>query len=187
MYKGVSAAYSIILLSYWQLAFSGYWAFGSQVQLFILSSLTIPEWTIVMANVFAVIQISGCFQVLHFWDCHLLTYTYFKERMLSNVSSDSVRLRNCLWRLAFASMPFFGDFVSICGAIGFTPLDFVFPALAFLKAGRMPKNARLRLVMHVLLHLTIAAWFSIVAVVGCIGAVRFIVIDVKTYKFFHDM
>ncbi|RZS22254.1 hypothetical protein BHM03_00054998 [Ensete ventricosum] len=181
MYKGVSAAYSIILLSYWQLVFSGYWEFGSQVQLFILSSLTIPEWTIVMANVFAVIQISGCFQIY----CRL-TYAYFKERILSNVSSDSVRLRNCLWRLAFASMPFFGDFVSICGAIGFTPLDFVFPALAFLKAGRMPKNARLRLVMHVL-HLTIAAWFSIVAVVGSIGAVRFIVIDVKTYKLFHDM
>ncbi|KAF7804679.1 GABA transporter 1-like isoform X1 [Senna tora] len=57
-------------------------------------------------------------------------------------------------------MPFFGDFVSICGAIGFTPLDFVFPALAYLKAG---------------------------TVLGCIGAIRFIVEDVKTYKFFHDM
>ncbi|CAD5192304.1 unnamed protein product [Musa acuminata subsp. malaccensis] len=193
MYKGVSAAYSIIVLSYWQLAFSGYWAFGSQVQPFILSSLTIPEWTIVMAHVFAVIQISGCFQIY----CRP-TYAYFEERMLSKVSSDGVRLRNCLRRLAFtsaymvlvtlvaAAMPFFGDFVSICGAIGFTPLDFVFPALAFLKAGRMPKNTRLRLVVQVL-HLAIAAWFSIVAVVGCIGAVRFIVIDIKTYKFFHDM
>lgn len=63
MYKGASAAYSIIVLTYWQLAFFGYWAFGSDVQPYILASLTDPKWTIVMANLFAVIQISGCFQV----------------------------------------------------------------------------------------------------------------------------
>jgi hypothetical protein len=63
MYKGVSAAYTIIVVSYWTLAFSGYWAFGSQVQPYILSSLTAPRWAIAMANLFAVIQIAGCFQV----------------------------------------------------------------------------------------------------------------------------
>jgi len=63
MYKGVSAAYTIIVVSYWTLAFSGYWAFSSQVQPYILSSLTAPRWAIVMANLFAVIQIAGCFQV----------------------------------------------------------------------------------------------------------------------------
>ncbi|KAF2314808.1 hypothetical protein GH714_036693 [Hevea brasiliensis] len=55
MYKGVSAAYVVIILTYWQLAFCGYWAFGSEVQPYIVASLTIPEWTIVMANLFAVI------------------------------------------------------------------------------------------------------------------------------------
>lgn len=64
MYKGVSAAYTIIVLSYWQLAFFGYWAFGSNVQPYIVASLTTPMWTIIMANLFAVIQISGCFQVI---------------------------------------------------------------------------------------------------------------------------
>jgi amino acid permease len=88
--------------------------------------------------------------------------------------------------LIAAAMPFFGDFVSICGAIGFTPLDFVFPAVAYLKVGRMPKNTGLRLSMQ-LLNFAIASWFSVVAVLGCIGAVRFIVEDIKTYKFFHDM
>uniref|UniRef100_A0A2P2NJ63 Amino acid transporter transmembrane domain-containing protein n=1 Tax=Rhizophora mucronata TaxID=61149 RepID=A0A2P2NJ63_RHIMU len=63
MYKGISAAYGVIILTYWQLAFSGYWAFGSDVQPYILTSLTIPEWTIIMANFFAVIQILGCYQV----------------------------------------------------------------------------------------------------------------------------
>lgn len=118
--------------------------------------------------------------------------------MLSNKANSHFPLRNQLIRLIFtsiymvlitliaAAMPFFGDFVSICGAIGFTPLDFVFPAVAYLKAGRMPKNTRLRLSIQ-LLNFAIASWFSVVAVLGCIGAVRFIVEDIKTYKFFHDM
>ncbi|MBA0727741.1 hypothetical protein Golax_000703, partial [Gossypium laxum] len=189
MYKGVSAAYSVIVLTYWQLAFTGYWAFGSQVQPYIVASLTVPKWTIIMANIFAVIQISGCYQIY----CRP-TYAYFEERLASNRTS---MLKNGLIRPIFTSiyivvitlvasaMPFFVDFVSICGAIGFTPLDFIFPVLAFLKAGKMPKNKAVGISMRIL-NVGIAAWFSIVAVVGCIGAIRFVVEDVKTYKFFHD-
>lgn len=194
MYKGISAAYSVIVLSYWQLAFFGYWAFGSEVQPYILASLSNPEWTVIMANLFAAIQISGCFQIY----CRP-TYAYFEERMVSNHESrNHFSTRSRLVRLCFtsiytglvtliaAAMPFFGDFVSICGAIGFTPLDFVFPALAYLKAGNMPKNTKIRVLMR-LLNVFLVFYFSIVAVLGCIGAIRFIVEDVSTYKFFHDM
>ncbi|XP_076914916.1 GABA transporter 1-like [Bidens hawaiensis] len=190
MYKGIGAAYTVILLSYWHLAFFGYWAFGIDVQPFILASLTTPGWTIVMANIFAVIQISGCYQIY----CRP-TYAYFEEKMTASKQTNRFALENHLLRLAFtsiymglitlvaAAMPFFGDFVSICGAIGFTPVDFVFPVLAHLKAGKMPKNSS----PVVILNIVIATWFSAVAVMGCIGAVKFIIDDIKTYKFFHDM
>ncbi|KAK7345817.1 hypothetical protein VNO77_16429 [Canavalia gladiata] len=198
MYKSISAAYSTIVLTYWQLAFSGYWAFGSQVQPYILASLSIPEWTVVMANLFAAIQISGCFQIY----CRP-TYAYFEERMgsksnKSTTTTSPFPLRNHLARLSFtsiymvlitliaAAMPFFGDFVSICGAIGFTPLDFVFPALAYLKAGSIVKTSKLGCLMRPL-NILIAICFSIVAILACIGAIRFIVEDIKNYKFFHDM
>ncbi|KAL6208693.1 hypothetical protein ACLB2K_019639 [Fragaria x ananassa] len=195
VYKGVSAAYGIIVLSYWQLAFTGYWAFGSQVEPYILSSLTVPQWTIVMANIFAVVQISGCFQIY----CRP-TYAYFEERLLSSeTATKHASLQNKLVRLVCtsmymllitvvaAAMPFFGDFVSICGAVGFTPLDFVFPAMAYLKARRgRHQNTKMYLSL-LLLNFAIVVWFSAVAVLGCIGAVKFIVEDVKTYKFFHDM
>ncbi|XP_058086318.1 GABA transporter 1-like isoform X4 [Magnolia sinica] len=192
MYKGVSAAYMIIVLSYWQLAFSGYWAFGSSVRPYILASLMIPEWTIVMANLFAVIQISGCFQIY----CRP-TYAYMEERMLSK-NSSRLHIRNILVRLVLtsgymvlvtliaAAMPFFGDFVSICGAVGFTPLDFVFPAIAYLKVGKLPKKMVLRVLLQIL-NIVIAACYSVVAILGCIGAIRIIIKDVKIYKFFHDM
>ncbi|KAK8674469.1 hypothetical protein V6N13_112760 [Hibiscus sabdariffa] len=194
MQKGVSAAYSVIVSTYWQLAIIGFWAFGSQVQPYIVDSLTVPKWTIVMANIFAVVQISGCYQIY----CRP-TYAYFEERLVSDTSNSSASMfRNRLVRLTFTSvyivvitlvasaMPFFVDFVSICGAIGFTPLDFVFPVLAFLKAGKMPRNRLLCISMRIL-NIAIAAWFSVVAVLGCVGAIRFVVEDVKTYKFFHDM
>ncbi|XP_058760616.1 GABA transporter 1-like isoform X2 [Vicia villosa] len=193
MYKSISAAYTVIVLSYWQLAFCGYWAFGSQVQPYILASLSIPEWTVVMANLFAAIQICGCFQIY----CRP-TYAYFEGSIKSNKSPGHFPLRSQLIRLFYtsiymslvtliaAAVPFFGDFVSICGAIGFTPLDFVFPALAYLKAGSIAKNSKIGILMK-LLNILIATWFSIVAVLGCIGAIRSIVEDIKNYRFFHDM
>ncbi|KAJ0981582.1 hypothetical protein J5N97_009837 [Dioscorea zingiberensis] len=193
MYKGISAAYGIIVLSYWSLAFSGYWAFGPTVQPYILSSLTIPQWTIVMANIFAVIQISGCFQIY----CRP-TYAYFEGRLLSKNANYRTRISYYLRRLSLtiiymtlitliaAAMPFFGDFVAICGAVGFTPLDFVFPSLAFLRSGKMPQKPRLRISVQII-SISISVWFSIVGLLGCIGAIRFIILDLKTYKFFHDM
>ncbi|KAF7035281.1 hypothetical protein CFC21_046193 [Triticum aestivum] len=189
MYKGVSTAYTLIVVSYWTLAFSGYWAFGSGVQPYILSSLTVPRWAIVMANIFAVVQITGCFQIY----CRP-TYAHFEER----IQAKNMAYRAWLWRLMYtsaymatitlvaAAMPFFGDFVSVCGAVGFTPLDFVLPALAFLKAGKLPKNLGLRRTVKALCC-AVAVLFSAIGVLACIGAIRAIVLDVKTYKFFHDM
>jgi len=128
------------------------------------------------------------------------TYGYFEEGtgLKSNKSTTYFPYRNRLTRLIFtsiymvlvtliaAAVPFFGDFVSICGAIGFTPLDFVFPALAYLKAGRAPNNSKLGPFLRPL-NILIATCFSLVAILGCIGAVRLIVEDIKNYKFFHDM
>ncbi|KAK1692003.1 hypothetical protein QYE76_008700 [Lolium multiflorum] len=189
MYKGVSTAYLLIIMSYWTLAFSGYWSFGSEVQPYILSSLTAPAWAIVMANLFAVIQITGCFQIY----CRP-TYAYFEER----IQAKNTRRKAWVWRLMYtsvymaaitlvaAAMPFFGDFVSVCGAVGFTPLDFVLPALAFLKVGKLPKNPGLRHAIKAL-GSTVTVFFCVVGALACIGAIRAIVLDIKTYKFFHDM
>ncbi|XP_020519783.1 GABA transporter 1 isoform X3 [Amborella trichopoda] len=126
------------------------------------------------------------------------TYAYFEENMLSKDQTGLFRIRNRLVRLfatslymvlitcIAAAMPFFGDFVAICGAVGFTPLDFVMPLIAYVKVGKLPKNRSLGLSVKAL-NLFIAVWFSGVAILGCIGAVRFTVKDAQTYKFFYDM
>ncbi|KAF3781029.1 GABA transporter 1 [Nymphaea thermarum] len=161
MYRRVLLAYGVTSLSYWQIAFTGFWAFGSGTQPYILASLTTPEWTMLMANVYAVVQIAGCFQIY----CGP-TYAYFEGKMqygsICNVPNSCKHLVQfaftsiymVLITLFASAMPFFGDFVAICGAVGFTPLDFRFPALFFIKAAKL----------------------------GCTGATRSIVKDIKTYR-----
>lgn len=63
MYKGSSLAYGVIAVSYWTVAFMGYGVFGNVVNPYLVNSFVGPDWLITMANVFAVIQVLGCYQV----------------------------------------------------------------------------------------------------------------------------
>jgi hypothetical protein len=110
-----------------------------------------------------------------------------------NPKQGPFSLRNALSRLGVttvytvivtliaAAVPFFGDFVALCGAIGFTPLDFIIPIIAYLKV-RNPKNRFLWVV-----YVTIIVLYTIVAILGSIGAIQFINRDTARYKFFGNL
>ena len=83
--------------------------------------------------------------------------------------------------LVAAAIPFFGDFVALCGAVGFTPLDFLIPILAFLKV-RNPKNPLVKGANVVILVV-----YSVVAILGAVGAIKYIHQDVSHYKFFANV
>jgi amino acid permease len=63
MYKGASLAYGVIAVSYWTVAFLGYAVFGNAVNPYLVNSFIGPDWLITLANIFAVIQVLGCYQV----------------------------------------------------------------------------------------------------------------------------
>ena len=63
MRKGISMAYTMISSTYFTVAISGYWAFGQTVLPYLLNNLTTPTWPITIANIAAIIQITGCYQV----------------------------------------------------------------------------------------------------------------------------
>jgi amino acid permease len=186
MYKGICLAYSVITTTYWLVAFLGYWAFGFAVQAYVVNSFSGPNWAITMANVFAVIQVAGCFQIY----CRP-TYQYF-EFQLMNPKQHRWSLYNSLARLLVtsiytalvtliaAAMPFFGDFVALCGAIGFTPLDFIFPILAFLRV-KKPKSR-----VFWAFNIGIVVLYTLVAILGAIGSIRYIVKDTVRYHFFQN-
>jgi len=187
MYKGASLAYGVIAVSYWVVAFLGFAVFGNGVNAYLVNSFTGPTWAITLANIFAIIQVLGCFQIY----CRP-TYFYF-ELKLMNPKQGPFSLRNALSRLGVttvytvivtliaAAVPFFGDFVALCGAIGFTPLDFIIPIIAYLKV-RNPKNRFLWVV-----YVTIIVLYTIVAILGSIGAIQFINRDTARYKFFGNL
>eukprot|EP00249_Psilotum_nudum_P019310 c27188_g1_i8 orf=703-1689(+) len=188
MYKGISAAYAVIIVTYWTVAFVGFWAFGSTVNAYLLNSLTGPRWAIVLTNILAIIQIAGCYQIY----CRP-TYAVFEEKFMRLKDKEPLSLHNCLVRLCItsiyivvitlvaAALPFFGDFVALCGSVGFSPLDFVLPVVAYLRV-RRPKNWSVCIV-----NVIIVVSYTFVAILGSIGAVRFIAIDIKNYRLFGNI
>lgn len=63
MYKGSTLAYTVIAVSYWTVAFMGYAVFGNTVNPYLVNSFFGPDWLITLANIFAIIQVLGCYQV----------------------------------------------------------------------------------------------------------------------------
>lgn len=77
---------------------------------------------------------------------------------------------NIFWALTHAAsapagclFPFFGDFLALAGAIGFTPLDFVLPPLLWTWVNKpaLPLKA---------FNYTIAAVYSVVGILAAVGA-----------------
>lgn len=63
MRKGIGMAYTLISSTYLTVAIAGYWAFGNGVQAYLINSLSTPTWPVTIANLAAIVQITGCYQV----------------------------------------------------------------------------------------------------------------------------
>lgn len=75
-----------------------------------------------------------------------------------------------------ALLPFFGDFVALVGAIGFIPMDFILPIVMWLSVRKPHKWWSWSI------NIGIVAFYSIVAILACVGAIRQIHIDVGNYQ-----
>ncbi|KAF6250431.1 lysine histidine transporter-like 5-like protein [Scenedesmus sp. NREL 46B-D3] len=186
MYKGVSLAYGIITVTYLAVAITGYWAFGYAVNPFVVYSFPGPQWAVTLALLLAVVQIVGCYQIY-------TRPTYeFVEVMLARHDEGPMSPWNAGMRLVITSVymlvvtticcmiPFFIDFVALVGALGFTPLDFILPVLLFMAARKTP-------LWWKLLNCFLAVAYTVVGVLGCVGAFYFIIDHARTYKLFADL
>lgn len=64
MWRGVVAAYLIVIICYLLVAVSGYWAFGAHVDDDVLISLENPSWLIALANLMVFFHVLGSYQVI---------------------------------------------------------------------------------------------------------------------------
>ncbi|KAK9831715.1 hypothetical protein WJX74_006848 [Apatococcus lobatus] len=186
MYGGVIMGYSVISLSYLAVTIAGYAAYGYAVAPFLVNSFTGATAPITMANIFAILQVVGCYQIYS-----RPTFEYVYMRVLDN-RAPIWSLKNVCGRLWVTTayvvlitficclIPFFGDFVALVGAVGFTPMDFVLPIWLYL-ACRKPKG------IWRWFNILIASFYSLIAVLGAAGAIRFIIDDASTYAVFNNL
>ena len=116
------------------------------------------------------------------------------ETKMADVRQGRFSLRNVLPRLVFRSLyiaiatffaamlPFFGDIISLIGAFGYTPLDFVLPMLFYQIVFKPSRRTAI-----FWLNWSIIIVFSIVGVMGCIASVRSIINNATTYHLFADI
>ncbi|KAF2321697.1 hypothetical protein GH714_001594 [Hevea brasiliensis] len=177
MFKGRCVCYSVILVTFLTVAISGYWAFGNQAEGLILSNF-----------------VSNGKPLVPKWFVYLQPTNEVLERTFADPESKEFSARNVIPRVVSRSLsmiiattiaamlPFFGDIISLIGAFGFMPLDFILPVVFFNLTLKPSKRSYV-----FWLNTTIAAVFSVLGVIAAIAAVRQISLDAKTYRFFANV
>ncbi|KAL4860241.1 GABA transporter 1 [Chlorella vulgaris] len=188
MYKSVALCYSVISAGYLMVTIAGYWAFGNAVNPYLPLSFVGPTWAVRMSEFFALLQIVGCYQIY----CRP-TYEVAEDYLMDQ-SKSPMSLRNVLARFAVTTtycailtligcaMPFFGAFLALCGAIGFTPLDFIMPLYLYNKVHKQKMNKGVWVT-----HWALIVLYTLVGIVAAIGAVYFIIQFASDFSFFADI
>ncbi|XP_058751036.1 GABA transporter 1-like [Vicia villosa] len=194
MFKGLSVCYAIVIVTFFTVTISGYWAFGNESQGLILSNFVdngkplLPKWFIIMSNAFTIAQLSAVSAV------YLQPTNEVLEQTFGDPKSPQFSTRNVIPRvisrsiaitiatIIAAMLPFFGDINSLIGAFGFMPLDFVLPVIFYNLTFKPSKRSTI-----FWLNVTIAVVFSILGAIAAIAAVRQIVLDAKNYQLFANV
>ncbi|XP_038895473.1 lysine histidine transporter 2-like [Benincasa hispida] len=183
MWKGVVIAYLIVALCYFPVALVGYFVFGNSVQDNILLSLDRPAWLIILANIFVVIHVIGSYQVyampvFDMMECFLVKKMKFKPSRCLRFVSRSLYV--ALTMFVGMTLPFFGGLLSFFGGFAFAPTSYYLPCILWL-AIKKPKRFSLSWFVN---------WICIILGVALmllapIGALRNIIIQAKTFKFYN--
>lgn len=195
MFKGLCLCYTVVAVTFFSVAISGYWAFGNRAEGSVTynfrlddGTILVPKWFLTMTYVFILLQLSAVGVV------YLQPTNEVLEGLFADPTKPQYSIRNVVPRLIFrtlaiviatliaAMLPFFGDINSIIGAFGFLPLDFVVPSVVYNLTFRPSKRSIL-----FWLNVVIATVSSALAVLGSISAVRQVVLDAKTYKLFANV
>lgn len=84
-------------------------------------------------------------------------------------------------RFMAALLPFFGDINGVVGAIGFIPLDLVFPMLPYNMALKPTKSS-----FSFWINNAIIIIFTGVGLVGSFASIRKLVLDASKFKLFSN-
>ncbi|KAF5730062.1 putative amino acid transporter [Tripterygium wilfordii] len=192
MLKALLMCYTVIFVTFYSTAVSGYWAFGNKSNSNILNSLMpdsgpslAPTWVLGLAVIFVLLQLLAIGQVYS-----QVAYEIM-EKKSADVNQGMFSKRNLIPRMILrtlymifcgfiaAMIPFFGDISGAVGAIGFIPLDFVLPMLLYNMTYKPQKSS-----LTYWINMSIMVVFTGVGILGAFSSVRKLVLDAKRFKLF---
>lgn len=188
MQKALYLQFTVGIVPFYAVTFVGYWAYGSETSSYLLNNVHGPKWIKAMANVAAFLQ-SVISQ-------HIFAnpiYEYFDtmfgrgEESVYSAHNWTVRLvarGTYLAATTFmaALLPFLGDFITITGALSTIPLTFVLANHMYIKVKGNDLSS-----LSKTWHWANTCFFAILAAAATVAAIRFIIVDSKTYSVFADV
>lgn len=194
MMKGLCLCYIVAVSTFISVAVSGYWAFGNAAKSNIFDSMSpvngvhlVPRTLLVTAYAFVFLQLLAISVV------YLQPAFEVLESRFADIDKGRFSMRNLLPRLLarsvfvglatfFAAMlPFFGDINALMGALGYTPLVFVFPLIFYNILFKLPKRS-----FKYWLNLGLIILFSLLTLLGSLAALGQLVLDAKKYRVFAN-
>jgi amino acid permease len=194
MAKGLVMCYSVIFVTFYSAAISGYWVFGNKSSSNILKSLMpdsqsplAPTWVLGLAVVFVLLQLFAiglvysqvAYEIMEKKSADVRQGVFSKRNLIPRILLRTVYMLFCGF---FAAMlPFFGDLNAVIGAIGFIPLDFVLPMLMY---NMTYKPSRSSFIYW--LNICIMVVFTCAGLLGTFSSVRQLVLDASKFKPFSS-
>ncbi|GLU05946.1 hypothetical protein SLE2022_230190 [Rubroshorea leprosula] len=194
MVKGLAMCYTVIFVTFYLAAFSGYWAFGNKAYSNILKNLMLDDGpslalTIVvgLAVVFVLLQLFAiglvysqvAYEIMEKQSADVNQGMFSKRNLIPRVVLRTLYMIFC--GFVAAMLPFFGDIRGVVGAIGFIPLDFVLPMLLYNMTYNPPKSS-----CTYWINIFIIIAFTGVGILGSFSSIRKLVLDAKNFKLFNS-
>ncbi|XP_021723936.1 lysine histidine transporter 1-like [Chenopodium quinoa] len=182
MWKGSLIAYIVVALCDFPVAIFGYLVFGRHVNDNVMISLEKPGWLIAAANIFVVIHVIGSYQVFAMPVFDMLE-SFLVLKMKCKPSS-ALRLMTRTTYVGITmfiaiAFPFFGSLLGVLGGVAFAPTSFYIPCIIWLIICK-PK----RYSLSWFLNWTFIIFGVMLTILAPIGAIRDIIVQCHTYKFF---
>ncbi|KAK3000702.1 hypothetical protein RJ639_022463 [Escallonia herrerae] len=194
MVKGLVMCYSVILITFYSAAVSGYWVFGNKSNSNILKSLMpdegpslAPTWVLGLAVIFVLLQLFAiglvysqvAYEIMEKKSADVKKGMFSKRNLIPRIILRTLYMMFCGF---FAAMlPFFGDINGVVGAVGFIPLDFILPMLLYNMTYKPPRSS-----FTYWINTSIMIVFTGAGLLGAFSSIRKLVHDANKFKLFSD-
>ncbi|KAL6544150.1 hypothetical protein OROGR_010647 [Orobanche gracilis] len=194
MVKGLIMCYTVIFLTFYSAAVSGYWVFGNKSNSNILKSLmpderpsVAPVWLLGLAIIFVLLQLFAiglvysqvAYEIMEKKSSDVKQGIFSKRNLIPRIILRSLYVIVC--GFIAAMLPFFGDISAVVGAFGFIPLDFVLPMLLYNMTYKPTKSS-----LAYWTNNSIIVVFTCVGLMGAFSSTRQLVLDAKEFKLFSS-